>query len=393
MKISFDMQAFQSVNRIGGIGRYNYDFLTTLFHLRPDNQYEFYFNDRYEKENAANLPTLDARHSINVPYLPGNDLNSRNSWIHYLTHRHISSDLYHFLSPFEDQKNAVIHRNGIPCKTVVTLYDFIPFLYREKYLPTEESYQRYMERVGIIKSVDHILAISEATRQDAINLFDIPEEKITNIGIAPSADYYKIDETAVDVFSKVREKFSLAGDFILTVSNLDHRKNLSGLLRAYTSLPTLLLNKYTLVIVSNSSEQLIKNDPEVSRFLNQSEKYSIRMIYFSTNEELCILYNLCSLFVCASFYEGGGLPVVEAMKCGAPVVASNSSSLPEFVGREDNLFDPHDTGSMKNAMEKVLSDNRYKQELQAFGLEFSKTINWNSVVQKAIKAYEEVVNH
>ena len=393
MNIAFDLQALQSVNNIGGIGNYNLDFLRTLFVNYKDNKYILIFNSNSSTQFIEKIDKSRNSHMFGVPYLPGNDMNDRNIWVNYLYLRSISSDIFHILSPFEDQKNTVIHTNNILGKLVVTIYDFIPYIFKDYYLTSEEKRHRYLERLEIVRSADLIFSISEATRNDAIRLFNIPSKKIINIGIAPSDNYYKYPTSKTHHINKIRQKFSISGNFILTVSNLDHRKNLLSLLKAYTSLPKQLLSQYSLVIVTNSTPKSVRENVDISNYLNSISNHNIIMLYSITDEELCSLYNICDLFVYASLYEGGGLPVIEAMKCGAPVVASNSSSIPELVGRSDNLFSPTNIDEIAETIEKVLSNKNYSNELRNFGIQFANTITWEKVVGRAINGYMALVSN
>jgi glycosyltransferase involved in cell wall biosynthesis len=113
----------------------------------------------------------------------------------------------------------------------------------------------------------------------------------------------------------------------------------------------------------------------------------IKFLYSISAEDVVALYNACSLFVYASLYEGGGLPVLEAMKCGAPVIASNSSSIPEYVGRSDCLFDPKDEEDIGHTIERVLSDEAFREALSAYGEMHSKSHTWDSVVARTLEAY------
>ena len=392
MKISFDMQAFQSVNRIGGIGKYNFDFLNTLFQLYPNNEYTLVYNGRDTEGSTEGMRRLKSTRSRIINYLPGNDLNPINKWIQFFNYRFYSSDIIHILSPFEPQSHTVILNKPVSTKTVITIYDFIPLIFRELYLSSSGAQKLYSERTKIMKYADLMLSISEATRRDAINLFNIAPEKVVNIGLAASDDYFKMDDTSFDLILEVKKRLRIDGNFILTVSNLDHRKNLLKLLRAFSSLPNYLLEEYSLVVITNSTPEYIRNNREITELMNGQGKTKIKFLHNISNEELCSLYNCCNLFVYASLYEGGGLPVLEAMKCGAPVIASNTSSIPEYIGRTDNLFNPHDMNDIANSMENILTNDSFRHEIAEHGLGFSKNITWNNVVQRAIMAYEHILH-
>lgn len=388
MRLGFDMQALQSVNSIGGIGVYNRSLLGRMIELYPDNEYEFFFNGQYDigKQPFA----VSANTNIHtIRYLRGNDLNPLNRCIHLATYGLKPLNLLHILSPFEPQTHTVI-AGKLFSKTVVTLYDFIPLIFKELYLPSPIHMKLYFDRLKILKSANLLLSISEATRRDAIELLNLAPEKIVNVGIAPSGDFRKLDSTFETAISQIKKKHGIQDPFVMTVSNLDHRKNLVTLLRAFTSLPDFILREYSLIVVCNSEPQYVERNSDVSNLINRGSA-RIKFLYFVPVDELVALYNSCHLFVCASLYEGGGLPVMEAMKCGAPVIASDTSSLPEYVGRHDALFDPRNQTSISDSILRVLTDEVHRKELGRYGEEHARNFSWDGVVKKTMEAYKQVI--
>jgi glycosyltransferase involved in cell wall biosynthesis len=389
MRLGFDMQAFQSINKIGGIGKYNDNFLTCLFKLYPDNQYILFYNGLYENKRKE-LRESNNVCSHTIKYFKYNDLNPFNKWLQRSVYRSKSLDLLHILSPFEDHYHTVIANRLLPSKTVITLYDFIPLIFKELYLNSDTSAKLYFDRLGILKTARLLLSISESTRKDAITLFNIPPEKIVNIGISTSDEFYKFNDLQSGVILDVRKKYDIPNKFILTVSNLDHRKNLVRLLRAFSILPDYILKEFSLIVVCNSLPEYIKNRREIDRVVSQ-KNVKIKFLYLIPDHDLNILYNTCHLFIYASLYEGGGLPVLEAMKCGAPVIASNTSSISEFAGRDDTLFDPKDIDDMVHAIVTVLTNEDFRAEIGEFGQKQSKNYSWENVVKKTMGAYEYVL--
>ena len=387
MNLGFDMQAVQSVNSIGGIGVYNRSLLGRMLELYPENRYELFFNGLYDIRDQPFVKSANTRIHA-VQYLRGNDLNPLNKLIQYAAYRSRPLDLLHILSPFEPQSHAVIS-NRAGSKTVVTAYDFIPFIFKDLYLGSPLQMKLYSDRVSILRSASLVLSISEATRRDAIELMGLSPDKVVNVGIAPSNEFRKLDASMSAIITGIREKHGIQGPFVLTVSNLDHRKNLATLLRAFSSLPDFILREFSLIVVCNSNPEYVKRDKRVSEWLGR-DRPRVTLLYFIPVDELVALYNACHLFVYASLYEGGGLPIVEAMKCGAPVVASNTSSIPEYVGRADALFDPKDQASITESMQRVLTDDVLRRELACYGEEHSRSFSWDGVVNRAMQAYEQV---
>lgn len=386
MRLGLDMQALQSVNSVGGIGVYNRNLLGRMLELYPEVEYELFFNGLYDIRKQPFVRAANTRiHAVR--YLPGNDLNPFNKWIQLAAYRSKPLDLLHVLSPFEPQTHAVISGKPHP-RTVVTVYDFIPLIFKDLYLSSPMHMRLYSDRLKALRVARLLLSISEATRGDAIELLGLPPSRIVNVGIAPSSEFRKLDPPMSAATAGIKKKHGIEGPFIMTVSNLDHRKNLVALLRAFCTLPDFILRDFSLVVVTNSDPEYVKRDNAVSELLG-GDRAKIRLLYSISVDELVALYNSCHLFVYASLYEGGGLPVMEAMKCGAPVVASNTSSIPEYVGRVDNLFDPRNQESIAESMLRILSDDGRRKELGRYGEERSKSFSWDRVVKRTMQAYEE----
>lgn len=389
MRLGFDMQAVQSVNSIGGIGVYNRSLLSRMIELHPENEYELFFNAQYDIGKQPFVRSTNTR-IHNIQYLRGNDLNPFNRWIQSAAYGLKPLNLLHVLSPFEPQTHTVV--GGKPFSNIVaTIYDFIPLIFKDRYLTSPIQLKLYSDRLRILKSASLLVSISEATRRDAIELLGLAPEKIVNVGIAPSSDFRKLDPSFGTTISQIKEKHGIQGPFIMTVSNLDHRKNLATLLRAFNSLPDFVLRDFPLIVVCNSDPEYVKRDSDVTELLERGPA-KIKFLYFIPIDELVALYNSCHLFVYASLYEGGGLPVVEAMKCGAPVLASNTSSIPEYVGRSDALFNPRDQANIADSMFRVLTDEGLRKELGRYGEEHAKNFSWDSVVERTMQAYEQAVN-
>jgi glycosyltransferase involved in cell wall biosynthesis len=200
-----------------------------------------------------------------------------------------------------------------------------------------------------------------------MDLFHIPSERIVNIGLAASDKFYKIDNLEAALVLNTRQKYGIKSKFILTVSNLDHRKNLINVLRAFVSLPEDITNEFSLIVVCNSEIECVKNNREISELISNHRNAKIEFLYFIPDDELNILYNICHLFIYASLYEGGGLPVIEAMKCGAPVIAGNTSSIPELIGRSDMLFNPAEIESMVQSITTVVKNEDFRVEIGKYG--------------------------
>jgi len=186
---------------------------------------------------------------------------------------------------------------------------------------------------------------------------------------------------------KLLTSFGIPRPFILYTGGADERKNLPRLIEAYAALPTSLHTGHQLVFAGQMS------DGKTAQFkhlacgagLNADE---LVFTGYVTDKDLVQLYNLCKLYVFPSWHEGFGLPVLEAMACGAPVIGSNTTSLPEVIGLDEALFDPFDVQAIRDKIEHGLTDEAYLAHLRTHGLMQSKRFSWDSTAQRAIIAWE-----
>ncbi|MCK5855028.1 MAG: glycosyltransferase family 4 protein, partial [Sulfurovaceae bacterium] len=196
-----------------------------------------------------------------------------------------------------------------------------------------------------------------------------------------------IDHNLFKVYQEPKVDFELPKKYILSVGSIEPRKNLLGLLKAYALLDEKLKSEYQLVLVGFKGWENI----EIMELIKQNEK-SIHYLGFITDEELAQVYNLTSLFVFPSFYEGFGLPPLEAMACGSPVVCSDSSSLPEVGGDAVVYCNPQDTNDIKEKIEIVLNNTTLQNEMIDKGLQQAKKFSWEKSSKEHMRVFEELMS-
>jgi glycosyltransferase involved in cell wall biosynthesis len=388
LRIGFDIQALQTGSKHGGVGRYSYNLLNEFIKSYPGNQYLLFANGLYAEREYPFASRTNASYKI-IDYLPGNDRNPLNRGIQLIDYRSAKLQLLHILSPIEFRDTAVVSRRALPGKTVVTLYDIIPLVLQDLYLTTETMRNDYFDRLKTVTAADLILTISESSRQDAINILRIPDKKIVTIGCAISSDFHRVENLDPSLVEATKQKYGITGKFIFNLGSIDVRKNQKRLIEAFADLPNDLLDKYTLVIACNYS---LDATHDFRVFAQNRLKNKVLFLHFCPDVDVNTLYNCCDLFVLPSLYEGFGLPVLEAMSCGAPVIASNNSSIPEITGRTDNLFDPMNSVSITKLMVEVLGNNNYREELRAYGMRRAQEFSWKAVAMRAKEAYDYLVD-
>ena len=242
----------------------------------------------------------------------------------------------------------------------------------------EAIYAEYREH-------DVLGAISEATRRDVISRLGVAPERVVNIAADVDPIFRQLPDAAAQVAGTM-ERFGITPGFILYTGGFDYQKNMEGLIEAYARLPGPLRHAHQLVIVCRIDTRAAAT----LRGLAAKHDVGDRLILtdFVPDEDLVLLQNACMLSVFPSLYEGFGMPVLEAMRCGAPTIGSNVSSIPEVVGWSEALFDPADPGSIAAKMEQALTDEAFRNELRRRGSEQAARFSWDRSAAILWDAYE-----
>ena len=271
------------------------------------------------------------------------------------------------------------------CRSLVTIHDCIHLMFPQ-YLPSRAAY--LYARAAMWAAVRHshkILTVSEASKRDIIHFFNVRPEKIVVV-------YNAIDERfrtvpSEDDVARVRERYQLAHGFVLYVGNIKPHKNLVRLIEAYDQLRRRGFEDLKLLIIGDE----ISKWPALRRAVHRHKLHKhVRFLGYLPDETLAVLYRLAAVFVFPSLYEGFGLPALEAMACGTPVVTSNVSSLPEVTGDAAVLVDPYEVESIVEGMERVLTDSALGAELRAKGIARAREFSWERSVARTRELYEEV---
>lgn len=273
---------------------------------------------------------------------------------------------------------------GWPAATrrVVTIHDMIPFVYPETHARlTNLLFQHYIPRT--LHNVDAIVTVSEASKRDILRYYPVVEDKVHVIhnGISPSFHPRTIDEVAA-----ARAKYDLPERYILSVGALQQRKNLATLFRAYQH----MLQRGTahhLVIVGKAAW---KTDDTFAALHDLGLEEHVSFTGYVADEDLPAIYTGADVFAFPSLYEGFGLPPLEAMACGTPVVVSKQSSLPEVVGDAGLLVDPCDAVGFTNAIEAVLTDSTLSSMLSDLGLKRASRFSWERAAVDHLDLYRHL---
>ncbi len=273
-----------------------------------------------------------------------------------------------------------------PGRTIVTIHDCIHLMFPQ-YLPSRLSYAYARGAMwAATQRSSRILTVSETSKRDILRFFNVPPDKITVIHNAIDERFWH--PPAEEQVVRGRQRYQLDGPFVLYAGNVKPHKNLERLIEAFYRVRKSGFDELKLVIIGDeiSKHQALRRT--VHRLMLHKH---VRFLGFQPDETLAVLYRLAAVFVFPSLYEGFGLPPLEAMASGTPVVTSNVSSLPEVVGDAAILVDPYDAGSIADGIAKVLSDDDLRRDLKARGLERARQFSWERSVERVREIYQQVV--
>ena len=400
MRIVIDLQAAQGCNEKRGIGRYSIALAKAMVRNRGENEILIALNGLFPETIEpirAEFDTLLPQKNIRIWHsvAPVNYRDRGNDWRRHsaevLREAFLASlkpDIVHITSIFEGFVDNAITSVSAFCKlpTAVTLYDLIPLIYSQSYLADPILEAWYLQKLDHLRRADIWLAISESSRQEGYKYLDLPEDRVVNISTAADAIFVKTS-ISVAYELEIRQKYGVLKQFVMYTGGIDERKNIEGLIRSFSLLPSEVRCEHQLVIVCS-----IRPDDRF-RLLNlaKSSGLSVNEVIFTgfvPEEDLVTLYNLCKLFVFPSWHEGFGLPALEAMRCGAPVIGANTSSLPEVIGWDEALFDPRSDATIASAMERALCDEVFRTKLIRHGELQAEKFSWDDSARQAIVACE-----
>jgi len=273
------------------------------------------------------------------------------------------------------QPNFIPNKGIKADHTVTSVHDF-SFLLHKEFHPKERI--EYFEKNFFknIKKSDMIITGSEFSKREILEKLEVTEDKVKVI-------YHGVNHHLFKVYHDLEVSFTLPQKFIFSVGSIEPRKNLLGLLKAYNKLTPSLKEEYKLVLVGFKGWE----NREIMEIIEKNTTY-IHYLGFISDEELAKVYNLASCFVFPSFYEGFGLPVLEAMACGTPVVCSDSSSLPEVGGDAVLYCDAHNVDDIQSKIEDVLENEALQNTMITKGIERAQTFSWEKSTLEHIEVFE-----
>ncbi|MBN1119978.1 MAG: glycosyltransferase family 4 protein [Anaerolineae bacterium] len=277
-----------------------------------------------------------------------------------------------------------------PIPIVVTIHDLIPLIYpayRGKL--TARLYTSLV--AASARGAQAVITDSEASRRDILDHLKLPDERVSAILLAAGDRYQPEPDTQRD--QEVRARFDLPGDYVLYLGGYDVRKNISTLLKAYTYLQESTGSDLPLVLAGRLPEKRNPRFTDVAGLIESMKlQDTVRPIGWIDEEDAPSLYRMARCFVYPSCYEGFGLPPLEAMACGTPVVAANTSSLPEVVGEAGFLVAPDDARGMAGAILSIYNQPDLAESLREKTLQRAALFTWEKTARETIEVYETALS-
>lgn len=380
MLIAFDCRIIRDKNP-AGISRVVLEFLKKVLSADRKNEYVLIF-DNIEIKDFVSYYLRHIKKKVKILIVPYGILTRHN-----LTHfpkvlKEKNIDIYYqpfyFCSPFIDKRT----------KVVLTVFDLIHFFY--PYLKSSITRKLYHKlkiapRV-VFRRADKIVTISINTSRDLIKNFRVPPRKIKMIYMGVSDSFRVIENTRARKLMK--EKYKVAKPFILFLGRNEPHKNIKALVIAYARLPEYVRERHDLVLVGKEDEKYNQPIRElISRYKIES---NVVFTGYVEDSDLPYIYSAASVYVQPSFYEGFGLPILEAMACGVPVVSSNTSSLPEVGGDAALYFSPVDVYALTNHIKNLLEDGMLREEMIRRGLRQVKNFSWFNAANGLLDCFNEL---
>ncbi len=374
MIIGYD--AKRLFNNFTGLGNYSRNLLNNLLLFASDNQYHLYTP---KIKSSAFYSKYLTKTNCHI-HLPKNKINPL--WRSFNITNHLKKDhieIFHGLS-----HELPLNINKINIKKIVTIHDLIFNVFPEQYKLADRLIYNKKYRHSC-NAADHIIAISESTKKDIINQYQIPPEKISVIYQSCDPLFHKLqDEYSVQ---RTKKKYDIPEDYILNVGSVISRKNLMNIVRAYDLVPKDL--QIPLVVVGKGK----KYKKRIIEYLkkNRINHLVIFIDNLTDNNELQALYQGAKVFIYASLYEGFGIPVIESLMSKTAVITSDTSSLPEAAGPGGHYVFPSDPYQMSEGIKKVLQDDSYRNKLIEDGYDYVKKAFYpQNITNQLINTYNNL---
>ncbi|MCX6765967.1 MAG: glycosyltransferase family 1 protein [Candidatus Moranbacteria bacterium] len=383
MRIGIDIRCLVE-GRHTGVEEYTINLLHHLFAIDKKNRYVLFLN-------SFRKPNFDFSEFAEYKNVSVKKFNYPNKLLNFL--------FWYFDWPKIDRliggtdvmffPNIIFSAWSKKSKAVFTIHDLSFERYPETFSAKRRLWHVFINPKKICGKADRIISVSDSTKNDLQEIYEIPEGKIKTIYNGVSGKFSPIDRNNSKLVI-VKEKYKLPYKFVLYLGTIEPRKNIIGVIRAYNQLRKLNhpeLERHKLVIAGASGWKQKQIFEEIGKSPFQSD---IIFAGFIDDKDKPAVYNLASLFVYPSFFEGFGFPPLEAMSCGIPVIASNNSSFPETVGSAGVMTDPDKPDEIYRAMKEILLDKKLQEQFREKGIAQVRKFDWRKTAQEFLKIIQSL---
>lgn len=357
-----------------GIARYTYE---NSKRIKQSYNYSVYFNYIYPSKNLLENRDKKTKRKSPINFL------SKNRFLKKYNRRFINTiNILNYKTYDIYWQPNMIPNPHIKAKKIVSTVHDLSFLHYPKSHPKEriEYFEKYFVK-QVLKS-NYIITGSNFTKEEIVKYLDFDPDKVRVIYHGIDHNLYK--KYQKHILNKTKQKFNLPDNFLLFVGSIEPRKNLLTLLKAFNSLEEKLKQKYPLFLVGASGWQ---ND-DILQEINQSP--NINYIGYIKDEELPHIYNLATVFIYPSLYEGFGIPPLEAMACATPTIVSNTTSMPEVCQNATLYINPLDISDIKDKILLLLKNQNLQRELIEKGLQRAKKFTWEKSALKHMELFDSL---
>lgn len=401
MRLLLDLQGCQCGSRHRGIGRYSLALAKGLLRNAGVHEVWVLLNGLFAdtvgplREELRGLIEPDRILVFEAPG-PVDELRPENAWrqrtAELLRERFIADlapDAVLVTSMVEGGMDDTVTSVGWAAGShlvAAVLYDLIPLIDPDRYIGWAPAHRWYMNKMDSLRRCDVLLAISKSAKREAEVHLGAEPARVVNISTAAD-ELFSAGHAEPDAIASVRKRFGITKPYLMHSGNIEPRKNFQGLIRAFAALEPALRRAHQLVLVGKFNAEA-RQELEALGSNNGLAATDVVLTGHVSDAELQALYAGCYLFVFPSLHEGFGLPALEAMHFGVPTIGSNTSSVPEVIGRADALFDPHSVPEMAALIRRALSDRAFRRSLAEHAKRHAATFDWNHCASTAWEALE-----
>lgn len=382
MRIGIDIRCLSDGKRTG-VEEYTINLLENIFELDKKNEYVLFSNSYHDSHFDARIFSQFKNVKVKQFKFPNKLLNFCFWYLRWPCVDILLGGVDIFFMP-----NINFIALSKKTKLVLTVHDLSFEIFPETFSAKRRAWHHFVNPRGLCKRADQIIAVSDSTKADIVSRYGIAEQKVQRVYNGISDEIQQLDRNDPKLM-EVKERYHLPFNFIFYLGTVEPRKNIPAIVKAFDQLKSLgnpQLDKYKLVIAGGMGWK-IKNILDEMR----NAKFTQDIIFTSciTNEDKPAVYTLASLFVYPSFFEGFGIPVLEAMRCGVPVITSNGSSLPEVVDQGGLMIDPDKPDELFQAMKEVLLNREFHIQLSEQGARQAVRFNWRTAGRETLGIFEK----